>query len=89
MVGQTKGILIILVVMRHCHVNRIVDIIINLFHIGTAFIYTIAVSLSEHNFFQCLGKDSIYFYGLHYEVIGLAERVLPRGNCKRLEHLEY
>lgn len=56
---------------------------------GTVMVYAAAILLSKQRFLQFLGKDSMYYYGLHYEVIGLAEKALPGGYCKPLEPLRY
>ncbi len=45
----------------------------------TVLIYTIAMALPAQRILQFFGKNSMYYYGLHYEVIGVIEKILPGG----------
>lgn len=51
---------------------------------GTILIYTIAVALPAQRILQFFGKDSMYYYGLHYEVIGVIEKILPGGGLQTM-----
>lgn len=42
---------------------------------GSMFIYCCASHLSKNALLNCHGRDSMYYYGLHYCLIGIAERI--------------
>ena len=43
---------------------------------GTIFICTLAMFIDNSKFLQMMGKNSLYFYGLHYLIIGIVERFI-------------
>lgn len=46
---------------------------------GTAFICTISMGISRCKLLENIGKNSMYYYGLHYEVIGVVEKIIKGG----------
>lgn len=46
---------------------------------GTILVYLFAVAIPKNRILQFLGKDSMYYYGLHYEVVGVAEKIIVGG----------
>lgn len=46
---------------------------------GTIAVCAIAMNISKCKFFQGLGRDSLYYYGLHYEVMGIIEKIFKGG----------
>lgn len=53
---------------------------------GTIFLCSIAFFISKSKILESIGKDSMYYYGLHYEFIGVIEKIIPCGGGKRLSH---
>ena len=35
--------------------------------------------LEDFKVFSILGRDSLYYYGLHYESLGVIEKIVPWG----------
>lgn len=46
---------------------------------GTIAVCALSMIVFKCRFFQCLGKDSLYYYGLHYEAIGVIEKIFRGG----------
>lgn len=46
---------------------------------GTALICTISIGISRCKLLEDIGKDSMYYYGLHYEMIGVVEKIIKGG----------
>lgn len=46
---------------------------------GTLAIITLSMMLHRLKLLQKLGMDSMYYYGLHYEFLGLIEKIVPVG----------
>lgn len=46
---------------------------------GTIFLCSIAFFISKSKILESIGKDSMYYYGLHYEFIGVIEKIIPCG----------
>lgn len=46
---------------------------------GTISIFALAISLSGFKALEKIGKNSMYYYGLHYEIIGVIEKLFRTG----------
>lgn len=46
---------------------------------GTFSIFALAISLSRFKTLEMIGKNSMYYYGLHYEIIGGIEKLFRTG----------
>lgn len=46
---------------------------------GAFFISALAMFVSKIEFLKMIGRDSLYYYGLHYEIIGISEKMFH--NC--------
>lgn len=46
---------------------------------GSIFLCSTAMLLEDFKVFSILGRDSLYYYGLHYEVLGVIEKIVPWG----------
>ena len=46
---------------------------------GSALVYSLAISISKSRLLGQVGRDSMYYYGLHYEVLGVVEKNLGGG----------
>ena len=46
---------------------------------GTIFICSFAMIIQNVGVFSVIGRDSVYYYGLHYEIISVVEKILRWG----------
>lgn len=46
---------------------------------GTALISSLAIFISRFKWLEKIGKDSMFYYGLHYEFIGAVEKTIKEG----------
>lgn len=51
---------------------------------GTLMICALAMYIKNNRLFIALGKDSIFYYGLHYEVLGVIEKIFRGGGLQTL-----